>query len=310
MKQALSMRGISAKFSAKQIQTVLRGLDTADSLVVGSAGGAGAGVEGGGGNLEEASSLYEYHIGQLIQIINEIKRLEVEGWGSSIGDYTREALEARTHVALTDAEQLKATMNKKGMVKKQPSSHNKNSTSTPSRGLVEKSKSATHLTSQRRIRLAQSKIIPSIQESKSADTTNTNTKQPPPPKGKKINLNYKKADPFIATIKSDMYVDSSTLTTTWDMVAGLKDAKRALQEAAILPILRPDLYSGLRSPPRGILLYGPPGTGKTMLVRAVAHESQCILFACSASAMTSKWVGEGEKLVRTLFRMASDVAPR
>jgi SpoVK/Ycf46/Vps4 family AAA+-type ATPase len=46
-----------------------------------------------------------------------------------------------------------------------------------------------------------------------------------------------------------------------------------------------------------------------MLVKAVAHESQCILFSCSASSMTSKWVGEGEKLVRTLFRMAADVAP-
>jgi SpoVK/Ycf46/Vps4 family AAA+-type ATPase len=89
----------------------------------------------------------------------------------------------------------------------------------------------------------------------------------------------------------------------------LDDATRSLQEAAILPLLRPDLYTGLRSPPRGILLYGPPGTGKTMLVKAVAHESQCILFACTASALTSKWHGEGEKLVRTLFRMASDVAP-
>lgn len=46
-----------------------------------------------------------------------------------------------------------------------------------------------------------------------------------------------------------------------------------------------------------------------MLVRAVAHESQCLLFACSASALTSKWHGEGEKLVRTLFRVAHDVAP-
>lgn len=46
-----------------------------------------------------------------------------------------------------------------------------------------------------------------------------------------------------------------------------------------------------------------------MLVRAVAHESQCLLFSCTASALTSKWHGEGEKLVRTLFRVAHDVAP-
>lgn len=127
---------------------------------------------------------------------------------------------------------------------------------------------------------------------------------------KRSHLDYKSNNPYIEIIKKEMYVDSKTLTaTSWNDIAGLKSAKQALQEAAILPLLRPDLYTGLRSAPRGILLYGPPGTGKTMLVRAVAHESKCILFACSASSMTSKWVGESEKLVRTLFRMAEDVAP-
>ena len=127
-------------------------------------------------------------------------------------------------------------------------------------------------------------------------------------RAKRSNLDYAN-DSIVQTIKSDLYVDGSSISTTWDDVSGLGDAKRALQEAAILPLLRPDLYTGLRKAPRGILLYGPPGTGKTMLVRAVAHESQCILFACTASALTSKWHGEGEKIIRTLFRMAADVAP-
>lgn len=90
---------------------------------------------------------------------------------------------------------------------------------------------------------------------------------------------------------------------------GLVAAKRAIQEAAILPMIRPDLFTGLRSPPRGVLLYGPPGTGKTMLVRAAAKESKCILFSCTSSALTSKWHGEGEKLLRTLFAVAMDAAP-
>eukprot|EP00978_Attheya_sp_CCMP212_P048696 scaffold562234_cov138-Attheya_sp.AAC.1 len=110
-------------------------------------------------------------------------------------------------------------------------------------------------------------------------------------------------------VKNELYVESSMLHTSWNDIAGLAVAKRSLQEAAILPLLRPDLYTGLRQPPKGILLYGPPGTGKTMLVKAVAHESKCLLFACTASALTSKWHGEGEKLVRTLFRVASDVSP-
>ncbi len=52
------------------------------------------------------------------------------------------------------------------------------------------------------------------------------------------------------------------MKTKWDDVVGLESAKRALQEAVILPLIRPDLYTGLRSPPRGICLYGSPGTGE------------------------------------------------
>jgi len=116
-------------------------------------------------------------------------------------------------------------------------------------------------------------------------------------------------DPLVKTIKSDLYIDPSKLhSTTWNDIAGLKVAKQALQEAAILPLMRPDLFSGLRKP-RNILLYGPPGTGKTLLVKAVAHESSCMLFVCTASAMTSKWHGEGEKLLRTLFQVARAAAP-
>jgi len=116
-------------------------------------------------------------------------------------------------------------------------------------------------------------------------------------------------DPLVKTIKSDLYIDPSKLhSTTWNDIAGLKDAKQALQEAAILPLMRPDLFSGLRKP-RNILLYGPPGTGKTLLVKAVANESSCMLFVCTASAMTSKWHGEGEKLLRTLFQVARAAAP-
>ncbi|RAL03774.1 putative AAA family ATPase [Aspergillus ibericus CBS 121593] len=95
----------------------------------------------------------------------------------------------------------------------------------------------------------------------------------------------------------------------WDDIAGLDNAKKALKEAVVYPFLRPDLFSGLREPARGMLLFGPPGTGKTMLARAVATESRSTFFSVSASTLTSKWHGESEKLVRALFGLAKALAP-
>lgn len=92
-------------------------------------------------------------------------------------------------------------------------------------------------------------------------------------------------------------------------MAGLEKAKAALQEAAVLPIRFPELFTGERKPWRGILLYGPPGTGKSRLAQAVATEVDAAFFSVTSSDLVSKWVGESEKQVRALFEQAAAARP-
>eukprot|EP01083_Nonionella_stella_P080445 221103_1 len=96
----------------------------------------------------------------------------------------------------------------------------------------------------------------------------------------------------------------------WSDVAGLETAKDMLKEAVILPIKFPQLFTGKRTPWRGILLYGPPGTGKSFLAKAVATEANnSTFFSVSSSDLVSKFLGESERLVRNLFEMARARAP-
>ncbi|XP_015795367.1 fidgetin-like protein 1 [Tetranychus urticae] len=90
----------------------------------------------------------------------------------------------------------------------------------------------------------------------------------------------------------------------WSDIAGLKSAKESIREIVILPMLKPQLFVGLRAPSKGILLFGPPGTGKTLIGKCIASQSRSTFFSISASSLTSKWIGEGEKMVRALFAIA------
>jgi transitional endoplasmic reticulum ATPase len=96
----------------------------------------------------------------------------------------------------------------------------------------------------------------------------------------------------------------------WDEVGGLEEVKQSLIEAVEWPLKYPEAFAavGVR-PPRGILLYGLPGTGKTLLVRALATQSNLNFISVKGPELLSKWVGESERAVREIFRKARQAAP-
>ncbi|CAD8134124.1 unnamed protein product [Paramecium pentaurelia] len=96
---------------------------------------------------------------------------------------------------------------------------------------------------------------------------------------------------------------------SFDQIIGLESIKNQLEEVIVLPNLRPDIFTGIRAPPKGILFYGPPGNGKTLLAKAVANQIKCCFFNVSASTLVQKHLGEGEKLMKTLFKVAFQFQP-
>lgn len=140
-----------------------------------------------------------------------------------------------------------------------------------------------------------------------------------------------KIDPFMIEQVCNEVIDSGA-SVAWEDIAGQDAAKRLIQEVVVWPMMNPEIFKvfdfavctvkvhvpysdsacmlqGARAPPKGILLFGPPGTGKTLLGKAIASNIDASFFAISASSLTSKWIGDGEKMVKALFAVAGWMAP-
>mmetsp|Transcript_4043 Transcript_4043/g.6123 ORF Transcript_4043/g.6123 Transcript_4043/m.6123 type:complete len:443 (+) Transcript_4043:14-1342(+) len=113
------------------------------------------------------------------------------------------------------------------------------------------------------------------------------------------------ADPMLSVMK----VEKAPLESYAD-VGGLESQIQEIKEAVELPLTHPELYEDIGiKPPKGVILYGEPGTGKTLLAKAVANETSATFLRVTGSELIQKYLGEGPKLVRELFKMAEEHAP-
>ncbi|KAF1891223.1 hypothetical protein Lal_00001365 [Lupinus albus] len=97
---------------------------------------------------------------------------------------------------------------------------------------------------------------------------------------------------------------------TYNDIGGCDIQKQEIREAVELPLTHHDLYKQIGiDPPRGVLLYGPPGTGKTMLAKAVANHTTAAFIRVVGSEFVQKYLGEGPRMVRDVFRLAKENAP-
>ncbi len=113
------------------------------------------------------------------------------------------------------------------------------------------------------------------------------------------------ADPLVTTMK----VEKAPVETYAD-IGGLEDQIQEIKEAVELPLTHPELYEDIGiKPPKGVILYGPPGTGKTLLAKAVANSTSATFLRVVGSELIQKYLGDGPKLVRQMFRVAQDNSP-
>ncbi len=118
-----------------------------------------------------------------------------------------------------------------------------------------------------------------------------------PPTEESMNGSAPAAEPKKASFEELVLKEKPNVK--WDEVVGLEPGKKAIKEAVVYPVQRPDLFP--LGWPRGILLFGPPGCGKTLLAAAVATEIDAAFFSVDAASIMSKWLGEAEQNVAKLF---------
>ncbi|KAF7728700.1 ATPase of 26S proteasome regulatory subunit 4, partial [Apophysomyces ossiformis] len=112
-------------------------------------------------------------------------------------------------------------------------------------------------------------------------------------------------DPMVSVMKLE-----KAPTESYADIGGLEQQIQEIKEAVELPLTHPELYEEMGiKPPKGVILYGVPGTGKTLLAKAVANQTSATFLRIVGSELIQKYLGDGPKLVRELFRVAEENSP-
>ncbi len=133
--------------------------------------------------------------------------------------------------------------------------------------------------------------------------------------GTRVSLNYQTlAVTSILPSSRDPFVNGMEVLekpeASYSEIGGLDEQIRELREAVELPLIRPEVFDRIGiEPPKGVLLFGPPGTGKTLLAKAVAGQTKATFIRIVGSELVQKYIGEGARLVRDLFKMAKEKSP-
>merc|ERR1711988_2052790 len=112
-------------------------------------------------------------------------------------------------------------------------------------------------------------------------------------------------DPMVTVMKLEKAPQE-----TYADIGGLDQQIQEIKESVELPLTHPEYYEEIGiQPPKGVILYGVPGTGKTLLAKAVANQTSATFLRVVGSELIQKYLGDGPKLVRELFRVADEHSP-
>ncbi|MEV6964820.1 ATP-binding protein [Hamadaea sp. NPDC051192] len=104
--------------------------------------------------------------------------------------------------------------------------------------------------------------------------------------------------------------DAERPAVTLANVAGLAEVKQHLDTTFLAPLRNPELAAAFGQKPGGsLLMYGPPGCGKTFIARAISGDLGASFIHVTLADLLSKWIGESEKAIQSVFRHARAAAP-